>query len=70
MGDDRGADSLGVESQALVGSAGDIVFVVGGILVLLRQKDQERWDNLAGGDTGKVVEWAELILIIDLLKNC
>ncbi|KAI6760756.1 hypothetical protein HG530_009616 [Fusarium avenaceum] len=65
-GDDSRANSLGIELETLVSSAGQVVLVVGGILVLLGEELQENRHNLAGSDTGKVVERTHLIGGLDL----
>lgn len=54
------ADSLSPELQALVGSTGDVILVVGSILILLGEQLEENRDDLLGCDAGEVEVLTEL----------
>ena len=60
------ADGLGVEGQALVCGTGEVVLIVGGILVLLRKEKEENGDDLVGSYAGEVVEGPDLIRALNL----
>ncbi|KAI6768974.1 hypothetical protein HG531_010078 [Fusarium graminearum] len=64
--DDGSTNGLGVQLQALVGGARQVVLVVGGVLILLGEEKQKNWYDLVGSDAGKVVEGTHLIRTLDL----
>lgn len=53
-------DTLSVELQCLVGSAGDVVLVLASVLILLAHVLQEDGDNLSACDTSKAKEGTDV----------